>query len=551
MLRPGVHSGGIALKSGQTLAGKGATIAGRVTVSGTSGVVTIRDLSLSTLIVKKAARLVTSGIAVASVDGPAVAIADADLDASFDKVSARGGKQAILLERTTGRFTVVGSGEAGSGGTIEGGTTGAVTAIEATNVTLKWMHFSGNVRENGAAPAACGSGNNEKCNAVIYLRNVSGAFLEGVLIDGSKQAGLAGHRVRDLQIVSSEIRNAGDEVFEHGVVLQELSGDSRIVASKIHRNAARQLMLRNETAALKLAIIGTTFSDNSPQHGQQGILITTAGDAFIDLSIEEAIVARHRSHGLEVIAEGDSTVKTSVRKSRFDRNASAINLAVDESATLDYTIADNPSIVGSSSSAINVFMGARSRGNLMGAILRNVIGEKGVATSGTSCPGCGGIVLTATGGGSLIADVGENIIQEVGGSGVHAGAGSGSARVSVTVRANLLRAATSQSSPAVRVHSGTGLSDTTVVCADIGGPGVHGNTIEGTWEPNGAIHLLHRFGGARFEVAGLSGGNSDEAAARSVSQRNRGARVRAALRPDATKRGFERVEHCTMPRLTP
>ena len=555
VLRAGAYPGGIALKSSQTIASEGAAVIGTISIANTTGTVTIRDIAMSGLIVNKAARVVVAAASVASVDTRAIAISDADLDATFVSVSARGDhlRDAILLQRTTGRFAVVGKDEQpGSGGTIEGARARAVSVIDSTDVTLRLMRLTGTTLENGAAPSACGSGNNEKCNAAVYLRNVAGVTLDGILIDGSKQAGLVAHRVRDLRIVKSEIRNAGDETFEHGVVLQEVSGDSRITASKIHHNASRQLMLRTESGTLKLTITGTTFSDGAAPHGQQGALITTAREASIDVDFRDCSFARNHSHGLDVIAEGTSRVRVIVSNTSFDRNASAISVSADESAAVDYTIADNPSILRSSASAINLFLGSRSRGRLAGMISRNMIGTPGVAGSGTSCSSCSGIRAIATGHGSIVAAVTENIIQQVSGSGIYAGAGEGHATLNLTVRANLLRGSADQNAPAIRLHSGTLPTDATTVCGDIGGNGAYANTVEGDWEPSGAIHLVHRFGSAQFKVAGLSGGTDDNAAAKSVASRNRGIRVRAALRGDAKEKGFTSVERCTMPSaLTP
>ena len=159
-------------------------------------------------------------------------------------------------------------------------------------------------------------------------------------------------------------------------------------------------------------------------------------------------------------------------------------------------------------------------------------------------------MLSANGRGSLIADVSGNIVQQVGASAIHATASQGGAQLQLTATANLLRQG-GAAAPAIRVQSGALADDRTQVCADLGGSGVKANTIEGTWEPNGAIHLMHRFGGTRFQLAGLIDGKSDEAAAAAVAARNGGAKVRAVLRPDSMEKGFEPAQRCTMPALTP
>jgi hypothetical protein len=297
-----------------------------------------------------------------------------------------------------------------------------------------------------------------------------------------------------------------------------------------------------------LTLEKTTFADTAAPHGQQGVLVTASDDASIDLRVRDSRFSRTFSNALEVIGSGKAAVALRVTASTFEKNASAIALATTEAAVLDYVIADNPSITGSENTAINVYLGTPSTGAISGTIARNTIGASGVAGSGAGCSSCSGITLTATGNGSLIADVTGNVIQQAGGA-IHAAASQGGPQMRLTATANLLREGGS-SAPAIRVQAGALADDKASVCADLGGPGVRANTIQGLWEPNGAIHLMHRFGGTHFRIVGLAGDKSDTAAAAVVSGRNGSVKVRAVLRPDSMERGFEPAEQCTMPALT-
>jgi Right handed beta helix region len=334
-------------------------------------------------------------------------------------------------------------------------------------------------------------------------------------------------------------------------VLEEMAGNCRITATTVERSASRHLTLHNSTGRLELVIEKSTFSETATPHGQHGILVSAAGDASLNLQVRDSVIARTFSHGLEITAQDHAVVTARVTGNTFEKNASAISIAVTEAAQLDYVIADNPSITGSSGAAINVYLGVPSTGLLSGTIARNVIGRSGVPRSGAACDTCSGISLRSSGEGSLIARVTGNEIQQVGGGGIHATASQGGSQLNLTATANLLRQESSSSAPAIRVQSGTLADDHTRVCADLGGTGVNANTIQGTWDPNGAIHLIHRFGGAALQIAGLTGGRDEAAAATAVAARNGGVRVRAVLRPDSAEKGFEPAERCTMPALTP
>jgi hypothetical protein len=535
-----------------------------IDVRNTYATVTLRDVTVSTtagagIAVAATTKLLVSGSSsVSSVGAPAVTIDGANLDVVFRSVSARGERLAngIALQKTSGRFIVEGiEGTPGSGGSITGAAMRAVSAIEASNVTLRRMHIARSASINGVAPADCGGnlidGSNERCHAAIYLRKVSGAVIDGIVIDGSGQAGLVAHEVSDLTITGSKIRDAGDELFEHALVLEELSGQCSITGTTVERSASRHLTLHNSSGRLALSVEKSTFAETKAPHGQHGVLVSAAGDAVIDLRVRDSVFSRSFSHGLEVTAQDESAVEVRITGSTFEKNASAISLVATEAATLDYVIADNPAINGSSGTAINVYLGTPSTGSLSGTIARNVIGTSGLSRSGASCDSCSGIALRAAGDGVLTAHVLGNVIQQVGGGAIQAAASQGSSQMNVTVEANLLRESGSSSSPAIRVQSGALAGDRTNVCADLGGTGSNANTIQGNWEPNGAIHLMHRFGGTSFRLAGLVSGKDDTAAAAAVAARNGGVKVRAVLRPDSLERGFEPAERCTMPALQP
>ena len=588
----GPYRGPVALKSGQSLIGEEGTpvisasegsaisvseVAGSVmlanlsirgegkaqgvTVTGATGAVTLRDVLVSTaggtgISVTNTARFVVGGSsAVTSVNAAAVEIARADLDVTFRSVSARGEllRRGIALENTKGRFAVEGVGGArGSGGTIEGAAFHAVSAISATNVTLRAMNLVRSAKVNGATAVDCGgdlTAGKNNCSAAVFLRGVRGAVLDGVVIDGSGQAGVAAYGVSGLALLGCEIRDAGDELFEHGLVLQQMTGDLRIASTKFARSASRHVMLHNSADNLRVFIEKSTFSDTVAPNGQQAILVSAAKSAAIDLQIRDNHFARIFSNAVDVTAADTAKVALVVSGNDFSGQATAVNVSASGGAIVTYAISDNPSITGSTSAAINLYLGAPSSGRMTGTVARNTIGKSGVARSGAACNSCSGISLSAAGEGSLASTITGNTVQQAGGAGLVATAGPGSSRMALTIAGNRFREPVNASAPAIRVSASTNASDTSSVCADIGGDGAAANLIEGTWEAGGPIQLLHRFGGARFQLAGLTSVGNDADAAAVVSKRNRGSKVRAVLRTDAQQKGFEPAVRCTMPAL--
>jgi hypothetical protein len=309
-------------------------------------------------------------------------------------------------------------------------------------------------------------------------------------------------------------------------------------------------MLNNSTGRLALTIVKSAFAAVVAPHGQQNALVAAGGSAAVELTVRNSNFQRSVSHALDVTGDGKSSITLRVTGSSFDRSASAINLSAIEEASLQYVIADNPAISGSENAAINIYLGTPSVGTISGTIARNTIGKSGVSRSGAACDSCSGISFNASGRGIVIANVTGNVIQQVGGPAISAVASQGSSQLHLSAAANLLREG--GSAAAIRVQSGALATDSTRVCASLGGPGAQANKIEGPWDPNGAIQVIHRFGGSRMLIAGLSGGKTETAAAASIAARNGGVKVRAVLRPDSMEKGFEAAtEPCRMPALAP
>src|SRR5207253_471430 len=126
---------------------------------------------------------------------------------------------------------------------------------------------------------------------------------------------------------NSEVRNAGDETFEHGLVLQQLRGDCRIVGTRVEKSASRHLMLHNDEGSLNLLIERSTFADNPEPSGQQAVLISAAKSAMVNVTVRGSTFARSFSHALDVTAAGEAKLTLSVTGSTFDQNATAINVS--------------------------------------------------------------------------------------------------------------------------------------------------------------------------------------------------------------------------------
>ena len=473
------------------------------------------------LALRNAGTVTIAGGTIDSSGAAAVDIVSSALDVTLTKLDVDGRGTAAVgmsLDNTTGRFSV-------AGGSIRNVKKKAIALNAAKNVTLAKLTLSGNVTSDGGASGeACLAASGDAaalCNAVIALRDTDGVTLEGVVVDGSKQFGILALGAANLTISNSEVKHCGDDAHEPAVVLRNGSGRTAIVNSRIHDNFAT------------------------------AIFIDARGEAKPVVEITHAAITSSPRGGIELRAADASDVRITVTGSTFDKAGSAINLAATGAAKVRYRIADNPSITGSTSSAINLFLGAPSSGSMTGSVVGNTIGRSGAAGSGAQCGSCDGIAITASGSGRLTAAIRNNVIQQVDGSGIRAVANSGSASLAVAITGNTIREPFGQDAgSAIHVQSGASSRDTTNVCADIGGAGALANNISGAWDPSGegaGIAVANRFAGTKLRIAGAAAAPKPSDVVAHLRGRNRAGAIAARVKTTEPMSAFSGGDACTTP----
>jgi hypothetical protein len=536
ILPAGTHDA-VVLQPGQSLSGDGAivrnlTVADGATISGITieGTLTIRG--------RKDVKL--SNVTVLARDAAAVVIADSSVDATFARVdvTTAGSKRVesgISLENVTGRVAV-------NGGTLRNVAKRGISIVKTSNVTLSNISLFGSAGANGAIPELCGNalekGENAQCSAAVYLQEASDIALDKLTIEGSAQVGIDGLDVKNLKLTNTELKGNGNELNEHALLFRNLLGDVRIENCNVHHNASRGLFLHNNGGKSTITIVKSTFSD-APQSatGQQGAALSAAGEAKLDLRVENGTFARMFGAGLQVDARDRAAVSVTVKGSAFDETGGAINLSAIGASSLTFELADNV-VTKSAGIGVNVYRGVPSTGELRGTIVRNNIAG---STAPGACP-CDAISVAVNGSTRGTLTITDNVIQQVGNAGVRVVAAQ-AAQVVATIAGNTLRNPNGTPPAAIRVQAGTSPTDTATLCAVIGGAGDRANTIAGAW--TAPIELANRFPKTHLRLPGYSGGGTDLAAvARFVGAKNYNAAARATLTKLPEGNAFEGGEPC-------
>jgi hypothetical protein len=475
---------------------------------------------------------------VTSTTGRAINVNTASGAFTFHAINANGGASGILVQNASGSFTVNGTGTtAGSGGTIQNTTGNGAEFQTASSVTLKNMNFVNTASTQTVSGVTCGgdlvTSDNLACRAAIYLRNTTSTSFDRILVDGTAQIGINGNAVNGFSLTNSEVRNAGNESFEAGLLFQNLNGTITLTNANIHNNAGRQFYAENLSGAATIGVSGSTFSNSVSPAGGQGILLDYLNASSATINIQSSTFANNDSglaNALQVNGNNTANLNLTVNGSTFQNNAAGVIAQMTGGANLTYDISNNPVFTGNALQAIIIGQGSPSTGLVSGKIQNNVIGTTGVLGSAcqVSSPSCDGIDLNVNGNGTLAATITGNDIRELGGFGIR-GLSNGAAILQTKIANNTIaEPLVSSNGNAVFVQSGSTSTATTQVCADI-----VSNTILGLWDTGGSltsIRVRNRFAGTAFRLPGYAGaGNDTTAVALFLSTQNGGATASATV----------------------
>ncbi len=430
-----------------------------------------------------------------------------DLNLTLTSVTASNSSHGIVVGNTSGSFAVIGTGGAGSGGTISNMTSRGASFIDATNITLNSMGFSNVGTVNGADPtvaaSTCGglvSGNNTDCAAGIHLVNVVGASFNDLLMNGGVQQGINGNNVTTFALSNSQVLNFGDQTRENGIQFRGLFGTSSISNSMVSGNEADQVLVQNSSGPLgTLNVSSSTFSNSASPNGNSGLSFNGNATANMSVVVSSSTFSNNTTDGLVVTATNSAAMAVNVSGSTFQANGNtAMSVSSSLAANTTYNISNNPVITGHNGNSININLGLPSTGTLQGTIANNVIGTSGVPFSGSNGGGTG-INVISNGSGSLITAITNNAIHGFRfGSGINIQARDGNNSMNATVTGNTINLNSATASNGILVNSGAVGSDTVSVCADISGNNIANDPLD-------EIRVRRRFTGVTFRLPGFGG----------------------------------------------
>ncbi len=321
------------------------------------------------------------------------------LNITLASVNASGSTRGILLQRTSGSFTVTGNISGGSndftsGGTISSMTESAVKLENATNVTLNHMSFT-NASTTGNG--GCQPTTLLNCNAAVIANNVSNLTLNRVHINNAVDHGIYGTGVNGLTITDSLIENIGNGNDKSGLAFNRgggggnLVGTVTITGTTIRNVAMHMIAVENFSGAAPLTfnISNSTLQNNqsgsygtcgNADCGGDGIFVHADGTAQITLNVSNVQFLEYSGVGVDGAAEGGPAILTAnISGSTFtpipvvigsSRNGLAgIELVSTQNSDLYFNISGNT--VNNSESHAIMIGGMDNGGFIEGKIINN------------------------------------------------------------------------------------------------------------------------------------------------------------------------------------
>jgi hypothetical protein len=328
-----------------------------------------------------------AGNQVAAGTGRAVSLQNVSLGAlgvTFRSVSASGGANGIVLGGTgaAGGFKVTGDGStAGSGGTIQNTSSDGVRLVNAHNVTLGWMSFSG-IASGVTNAAACNASLASGCESAIDLSGATNVTLDHVTINGAGQAGISAFNSSGLTLTNSQVLNVGDADGESGILLHNLSGASLIQDVTVDNPEDYGIRLFNTGGTAGLTLRRVTVQNNLGTFGKAGFHAQVSGGTTTAL-VDDSDFLNTDGSGVAGTTSSSGTLNLTVQASTFTNNQalpSGINFTTAGSSVGRLSATGNVINGCATLCSMGIDLDAASTSTLDAVVLDNTVANAGVGT---------------------------------------------------------------------------------------------------------------------------------------------------------------------------
>lgn len=313
------------------------------------------------LVINGVANLAIAGASnLSTANGAALDVRDSGVELSFEAVSAEGIApgtldEGIILDRVHGHVAITGiGGRIGTGGAIAHARGNGIRIAQTSNVRMagitltdsgvnkpaRGVHCAGNFDVNSTAV----------CHAALYLRHVSDAAFENIVIDGGSAMGINANNIRNVTFGGVDVHRAGDETFESGVLVQEASGTITFSRSSFADNAGSEMLIEQRFNSGKIALERCTFAATGrPEVAPHLLEIRTSGNGSADVQLRNGDLRDNLGAAIEATASESSSLAIDIVDSSIQHfGHGVVSLASRQSAKSQITMQRNTVVVQTS-----------------------------------------------------------------------------------------------------------------------------------------------------------------------------------------------------------
>ena len=484
--------------------------------------------STAGLTASSATSLTVGEVSVTTSNAAAVNLSSSGGTISLTSVSANGGSNGIVLNNTTGTFTVAGTGgictEANTSG-CSGGTIQNMTGAD----------------DSGVTPIGTG----------IVLNNAVGVSLTRMYIHDQSNYGIRGTSVNGFALDNSVVNgvngtNVATPFNDGSISFDNLSGTSAITNSAVAGGYQRNIRVDNTTGTLNLTVNNDSIHNTGNVAGDDGLFVEVGGGTAT-LTVTNNTFAAHGGDHFNLSLLGSPTVDLTFSGNSWSGGhpiglgQGLFILGATFNGAFTYDILNNgtvgsPLVGNNSGGAIHVNKGSGT-GTFSGTISNNVIGDPAVNSSGSA--NASGIDVEAHGaGGSHTTLITNNLVRQFHNDGILIQAGEGNAAFNVTMTGNTVSDPDASLASFHGVHFNIGTisvpADALQACLD-----VRNNTLtNGANEPNGGVDLRMRQRQATtVRLPGYGAANNDNAAVQAFLMGTNGNAVTTILASNSVPTG--------------
>jgi hypothetical protein len=294
------------------------------------------------LVVVRTTRVTIAGSSrIDATNATALELHDAALDATFERIDARGVapgvlREGIVIDKSHGRLAIAGDDAhtPGSGGAIRNAQVYGIRIVQSDGFRLANV----DIIDSGTSAAPCPedvvANTNVRCAAGLYLRHLDTATFANVRITGGA-VGVNTNNVRNITFDALDVRGTGATATDAAMLMQESSGTITLARCNIADGSGGQLAIEQRFHPVSFVIDRCTIgAPQRPTASAALVALRAAGAASVDVRIDATTLRENAGSAIDAVARDTSSVRIAIAGS-FGQSlgGSFVSVSAQQTAT--------------------------------------------------------------------------------------------------------------------------------------------------------------------------------------------------------------------------